>query len=462
MAESICPGCLERDRRIAELEAEVRRLTERVAVLEAALEKALRLGKRQAAPFRKGEQPKPDPQPPGRKPGEDYGPKAHRQPPPPEAIDETHEAPLPQACPDCNGPVEETGVAQQFQIEIPRKPLIRQFNIHLGACSCCRRRIHGRHRLQTSDALGAAAAQLGPDAQAMVVLLNKELGLSYGKLVGALERFYGIRLSRGGAAQAMLRAGRRCEAAYAEVQHAARDSPWVVPDETGWRVGGRTHWLHVAVAERATCYVVAATRGGQVLADLLGRDYAGGLIHDGWSPYDQFWMARHQQCLAHLMRRGRDLLETATGAAVRFPRRVLDLLRQGLRLRDRFADGVVSPRGLAVARGRLHAQMTKAVTPVKQHAGNERFAQHLEKHLGQLFTFLREPGWDATNWRAEQALRPAVVNRKVWGGNRTWIGARVQSVLMSILRTCVQNRRDPLDFLSQTLRALNPPPLLPP
>jgi transposase len=96
-------------------------------------------------------------------------------------------------------PLEETRVAQQFQVEIPRKPIHRQFNIHIGECRCCRRRVQGRHPLQTSDALGAAA-QLGPDAQAAVVELNKQGGLSHGKVTRCLESLFGIPLSRGGMA----------------------------------------------------------------------------------------------------------------------------------------------------------------------------------------------------------------------------------------------------------------------
>jgi hypothetical protein len=55
-----------------------------------------------------------------------------------------------------------------------------------------------------------------------------------------------------------------------------------------------------------------------------------------------------------------------------------------------------------------------------------------------VFTLLRAPGLDATNWRAELASRFGVILRKVWGGNRTWAGARAQSVLMSVWRTCWQ------------------------
>jgi hypothetical protein len=92
----------------------------------------------QAAPFARG-QPAAQPKKPGRKPGKDYGTKAHRQPPNPEQIDEVHEAPLPDRCPDCAGPLDETHAAQQFQVELPRKPIHGQFNIQVGQCRLCHR-----------------------------------------------------------------------------------------------------------------------------------------------------------------------------------------------------------------------------------------------------------------------------------------------------------------------------------
>jgi transposase len=146
-----CAGCQAIRRRLNDLQAENERLRRQ-------LDEATRAGKRQAAPFAKG-QPTDQPKKPGRKPGKDYGPKAHRQPPRPEQIDEVHEAPLPDVCPDCGGPLDETHVARQFQVEIPRKPIHRQFNIHVGRRRQCHRRVQGRHALQTSDALGAAAVQ---------------------------------------------------------------------------------------------------------------------------------------------------------------------------------------------------------------------------------------------------------------------------------------------------------------
>jgi hypothetical protein len=89
-------------------------------------------------------------------------------------------------------------------------------------------------------------------------------------------------------------------------------------------------------------------------------------------------------------------------------------------------------------------------------------AQHLWNHRHDLFTFLSQPGPDATNWRAELAIRFGVILRKVWGGSRTWTGALAQSVLMSVLRTCWQQGRSALDFLSQLLRGTSVALALPP
>jgi len=140
---------------------------------------------------------------------------------------------------------------------------------------------------------------------------------------------------------------------------------------------------------------------------------------------------------------------------------VAELLRTGLDLRDRHMAGEISRHGLAVARGHLENRLSDLIFPPKKNAANERLAQHLWAHHEDLFTFLHQPGLDATNWRAELAIRFGVILRKLWGGSRTWAGARAQSVLMSVWRTCWLRGRSALDFLSQLLRV--PPALaLPP
>lgn len=456
--EPICAGCRERDRRIAELEqanaravSRIAELEARIADLERKIEDLTRRGKRQAAPFSKGA-PKANPKKPGRKPGDDYGPVAFRAAPDPEQIDETHHAPLPEQCSACGGKLEQTGTVEQYQVEIPRTPIHRKFIIAQGRCTCCSKRVQGRHELQTSDAVGAASSQIGPEAQATMIEMNKRLGLSHGKIARFFTNIFGIEITRSGVCQAILRGGERCRGEYQQLVNQVRGSPSVTADETGWRVGGALAWLHTAVSDLATVYLIDPKRGIEAMRKLLPLEYNGRLIHDGWAPYDRYLDALHQTCLGHLLARVKQMLEIATRGAVIFPRKVKAILTEAMSVRDRRDAGEIALEQAIARAAALEARMERITLPHKTHAGNERLAAHLHTHLSQLFTFLREPGIEATNWRAEQALRPAVVNRKVWGGNRTWRGADVQMILMSVLATLHQRGDDVIDALSHRLR----------
>jgi transposase len=445
-----CPGCAQRDGRIAELESQVAQLQDRIARLEEQLAAVSRSAKRQAAPFSKGP-PKPDPKRPGRKKGPDYGTKAYRAAP--TVIDEIYEAPLPKDCPRCAGVVLLEKIEPQYQTEIPRRPIYRQFNVHVGHCVRCGRRVQGRPPLQTSNALGCCASQLGPDAQAAIVHLNKDAGLSQGKIGKFFATLFGIRLTQGGACQSMLRTAGKCLPQYHAIIRSIGTAPWIVPDETGWRVGGRPAWLHAFVTEQVVAYLIARERGFDASRRIIPVNYAGTMIHDGWASYGRFRQARHQTCNGHLLRRCHEMLEVATGGAVIFPRKVKAILQEGLAVRDRRDAGEILPATAARKANELQARMVKLVAPVKRHTANERFAAHLFRQQRHLFTYLRIEDIDATNYRGEQAIRPAVVNRKVWGGNRTETGAAAQSILCSVLQTAIKRGKQVITWLSGLLRS---------
>lgn len=446
MDEPACPGCRALQKQVSEFQAQVAELTRR-------LEEALRAGKRQAAPFRKGP-PKPKPQRPGRKAGAEHGSHGHRPPPASEQVSECHEATLPQACPHCQGPLAETSVAEQFQTEIPRQPVVRQFRVHIGHCQRCGRRVQGRHPLQTSDALGAAASQVGPDAQAAAAVLHTQMGLSHGKVAAVFDSLFGIDLTRGASAQINLRAAARLEPDYRRILDEVRASERIAADETGWRIGGQTAWLHVWVGDRATAYGVDRRRSASVLEEVIGRDWEGLLCHDGFASYERFGEAIHQQCAEHILRRAREMLEWASRGAVHFPRQVIALFTEAIHLRNECLRGAVPAEDLAARREGFDDRLLELAGRPRCVAEHERLAKHLWKHAEQWFGFLSDPTVEATNWQAEQAIRPAVVNRKVYGGNRTDAGAHAQGVLLSVLETCRRQARSALDHVSQTLRAV--------
>ena len=433
---------------------ENQQLRELVAQLQKRIEELERSAKRQAAPFSKGE-PKKKPKKPGRKKGKQHGDHAHREPPPPERVDETLDAPLPDQCPDCGGDVVEDHLDQQFQTEIPRQPIVREFKIHCGHCKKCGKHLRGRHSLQTSDATGAARSQLGSDAQAAIVYLNKRAGMSHGKIADTFDKFFGITLTRGACAQVVMRAGKILQPVYEQIKERIIDSEHLTPDETGWRIGGHPAWLHGWVGDDgATLYAIDPQRSADVLQKIIGIDWSGSMTHDGFSSYERFEDVAHQQCVDHALRRARSLVDKQTGPAKIFPQQVIDLLTEALRLRDRF--DLVNPD--SDRRGRAHEDFVQRLRDLterpRQNEANARFAKHLYNHAASWFLFLVDPTIPATNHRAEQALKTPIVNRKVWGGNRTDAGGDAQAVTSSVLQTCHNRAIDVFNFISNAFRGI--------
>lgn len=434
---------------IARLERKIEDLEAENARLRGLLEEALRAAKRQAAPFSR-RHPKANPQKPGRKAGSKYGRRCRR--PVPEHVDEVIDVPLPPQCPQCGSRVEETGVVSQYQTEIPEPRVERiEFRIHQGCCRSCRQRVEGRHPRQTSPAVDIAASQLGPRAVALAAQMNKGLGLPYGKVAQVLEQGWGLKVSRSGLCRALARLGARAAPTYEALRERIRGQPSVTADETGWKVGARLWWLWAFVSARLTVYAIEPGRGFAQAATVLGAAFAGFLVRDGWGVYRRFQQAFHQSCLNHLLTRCREMIAVEGKRAGEFPRRVQAILKAALALRDRRDQGRISERGLAVARGQLEARLDRELCPPRRSPANRRLAAHLVRERDAVFTFLYCPGLEATNWRAEQALRPMVVARKVWGGNRTPAGARTQSILLSVLQTCRQQNQPVLPVLEQLL-----------
>jgi transposase len=439
----------ERDRE--RLRRENERLRQQLEHLKRQLDDARRAGFRQAAPFAKPRTT--HPKRPGRKPGRAYGRKGRRSIP--ARVDERYDVPLPAHCPTCAAPVMETAVATQYQEELPvARVVVRQFDLHIGRCVGCGRRVQGRHPLQTSDAIGAAAAQLGARVIALVVVLNKQLGLSFAKIAALLQQLYGLTVTRSALVHAVHRTARQARPTYDALCARVRGSPMVSPDETGWKVAGLLQWLWVFATPDTTVYCIQPGRGFEEAAAVLGADFAGVLVRDGWAPYRQFTNAAHQTCLAHLLRRCRLLVADHPHAT--FATDVQTILQQALAVRDRFVSGDISAGGLAVVRGQLIARLAARLDRAAGGPDLTRFAAHLDREFTAIWSFLFDPTLDATNWRAEHAIRPIVVTRKVCGGNRSWDGAESQQILASVMRTALQRDLNPHLVLASMLHQRTP------
>lgn len=361
---------------------------------------------------------------------------------------------MPACCPSCSSPVRFERVESQFHLDIPDPRVhVTEYQIAIGECAGCGKRVQARHARQTSDALGAANVQLGPRLVATATLLNKGLGVSHEKVADAFAAMFGIDVSRSGLARAIDRVGAAAEPTYDAICDAVAASEVVVPDETGWRIGGEGAWLWVFATAELTAYEVAKGRGREAAAALLGEDFAGVLVRDGWVVYRGFDKATHQTCIAHLLRRCATILESARGRARTIPLRVREILLDALALRARGDLNVISTRALRAKIRALERRIDELTATTTTNATNRRFLRHIARERDALFTFLRNDAVDATNWRAEQAIRPAVVARKVWGGNRTARGAHVYEICATVLRTARQQGINAIDTIIDLLRS---------
>lgn len=448
------------ERRVADLEVENAALRSENASLRSentALRKALederRAGKRQASPFSRGIR-NPDPKKPGRRPG---GSRSRRSIP--AQIDRKVVVPPLLMCPQCAGAVRLGTVVRQYQVDLPPiRPTTTEFEIHRGVCTRCGRMVQGRDPEQISSATGeVGGVQIGPQVIALAAHLNKVCGVSYERIAEIFGQVFGLDLERSTIARALLRLGRKSEATYRQLIEAIRGSPVVYPDETGWRVGGEKAWLWAVTTLTATVYLIERGRGFPEASKILGEAYAGVIGADGWAPYRRFTKAQRQTCLAHLLRRCRELLEVPPNVdCAAYVGEIKSVLQQALALRDQRVDEQISDHGFRSRRGRLEAKLDRLIDDPDLHDESIRFALHLLNNRDAILLFLYRSDIDATNFRAEQAIRPAVINRKTSGGNRTPAGATAQAVLMSILRTCRQRSLNALSIFTEIMRSPTP------
>ncbi len=159
-----------------------------------------------------------------------------------------------------------------------------------------------------SLAMGAAGVHLGPRALALAADLNKAKGLSMRKTSAVLRDCFGLQLSPAGSLRLLIGSLPK-KPQYDAIAAELRQAPVVHSDETSWWVAGPGWWLWVFTTSVLTCYVIAQSRGRDLLGNVLGKDFGGVLVSDCLAIYDDA-TALQQKCYAHhhkAIRKAKDL-----------------------------------------------------------------------------------------------------------------------------------------------------------
>ena len=442
------------DRHIKELEAENRRLRgdneslkaendqlrQLIKPLQERIEQLERQAARQAAPFRCKDKDRKPPEKhgkPGRKPGH---PPAHREEPP--QIDDHVEVRL-TGCPCCGGPVKDLEPCEQFIEDLPpTRPHVTRLVTYVGTCPRCGE-VRSTHPMQVSTATGAAKVHLGARALGLAALLNKHLGLTTRSTCRVLESLCGLRITPGGLTQAMHRVADKAKGSFLELLAGLRSQPTVYADETSWWVSG-PRWLWTFTTPDRTIYRVERSRGKAVVFDTLGAHFGGVLVSDCLASYENLPFIMHK-CYGHHLKAIAQARDRKPEDQRSFFHELTALLRSAMAL-DRLRHDLPPPE-FARIRQHLDDRADLLLGPTRNDPDEERVANRLRKRRRWLFTFLDYAEVEATNNRAERALRPAVIARKLSCGNKTERGKRTWEILASLAATCHQRGEDLVEHL---------------
>jgi hypothetical protein len=305
---------------------------------------------------------------------------------------------------------------------------------------------------------------MGPRIQALAADLHTRIGVPFRKVAGIFKLFFGVVFSAGAFARAARRTGKRLEPTYLSLVTAARKAPVNYIDETGWYVASVRHskaWLHVLSipALGISIYAARFSRGRDVAEEILGKDYNGTSIVDGWSAYLNLpW--RKGQCHAHLLRRSGELLIVQTRGSARFPLVVQQLLLKGIEVKG-LLPAVTDEEDRTALANQIRGEMRHILEGTIEEPANLRFAKHLRNHEDELFTYLDDADVDPTNNEAERETRQGVLVRKIQGGNRTPEGAHDHEIIATCSRTAERNGVQLPDLLPAALCSPEPVVILP-
>jgi transposase len=447
------PASLSRD----DLLGLVAELQRQIAELRAEIEQLKRGRKRQAAPFSKGTRVA-DPKPPGRKPG--AGPFRYRESPRPE---ESTEPPvdvrvLVDACPACGGSLAAERIDYAYMTELPAlpRPLVTAYRVWVCRCVICGRQVRGQHPEGARDQYGATAHRLGVRLRAAAHTLHYGVGIPVRKVPAVLHALTGVRLTQGALTQdALQHAEGPLGTAYEGLRASMPEAPVVHTDDTGWRVGGQPAYLMVFETDGATVYHIRPRHRHEEVQEVSPADYDGVMVTDRGRSYDAqaFDGVLQQKCLAHIQRSISDVLETKVGRARDFGEQLKELLQEALALWHVYRDG--QRTDYKVDAEALQEEITYQLRHRSlKDPDNQRLRNELGWHhdRGNLVRFLANPRVEPTNNRAERALRPAVIARKVSQCSKNDRGAGAFAVFTSVIRTLMKtDTAAVVDTLSQLL-----------
>ncbi len=264
--------------------------------------------------------------------------------------------------------------------------------------------------------------------------------------LGALD---GLQLSSGTVFDLTRRASDWLRPHYMEVVQKIRDADVLYADETGMKVDGEKGWIWTFNCDQATLFVMRMSRGRKVLDQVLGDEFQGKMVVDGWRSYPAY-TKNLQRCWAHLLREADDL--EATGSSEE-GREIAQELHHIYNQLNTFIQGNPPPRDREAKKQWAMWMMRNLIEKEYSDQKVVKLVGKIRNGLHHWFTFITDPDLEPTNNRAERALREHVVQRKIIGTLRNQKGMQIHETITTMLATWNQKGLDPHQQMHKTIRS---------
>ncbi len=241
-----------------------------------------------------------------------------------------------------------------------------------------------------------------------------------------------------------------------EIKQALPKQKVLNADETGWNTRGQRRWLWHLATPRFAYYHIAPSRGSKVLKEILGEVFNGILCSDMYSAYKAFHDGVRQFCWTHIIRNIKGIKHACRSPdAANFSKQLLAETGLMFSLWHAFRREHVDRDTLVVksvpVRARMHRCLQRYLPSSDHDVG--KAAKSLLNHWHGLFTFLQCDRVEPTNNSAERGVRPAVQWRKICFGNQSEQGELLTARMLTAVRTCILQKKNPFLFLLQSVIA---------
>jgi hypothetical protein len=389
-----------------------------------------------------------------RRRGAQPGHEAHQRPLfAPEQIGQTHDYTLGQ-CPDCGGALGSAATAPRVVQQVEFREVPVAIDEHRGLAYWCGRCQRVQYGAIPPEVVRAGLA--GPRLTALVAFLKGVCHASFSTIRKFVRDVAGVTISRGQLAKLVQKVSASLQATHDDLLTALPHEARLNVDETGHPDQGKRLWTWCFRAPLFTVFHIDASRGSDVLLDVLGPEFGGLIGCDYFSAYRKYMKHSHvlvQFCLAHLIRDIKFLVAHPDPDNRRYGTLLLQHVRALFRIihqRDYYSSDLGFRLVLAAQRERLVAA-AQAQLPATREARNvaRRFAEHADSY----FRFITEPDVEPTNNLAEQAIRFVAIHRRLTLGTRGDKGQRWCERLWTVATTCAQQGRSVFAFLLQAVQA---------